>query len=59
MITDREPSINDVGTLSGNRGLSPYLSKRRRLREFIIVKGPKLLEITSFMDVPYINTQRC
>ena len=41
---------------SGNRGLSPYLSKRRRLREFVIVRGPKLLKITSFMDGPYINT---
>ena len=56
MITDKEPSINDVGTFSGNRGLSPYLSKRRRLREFVIVRGPKLLKITSFMDGPYINT---
>ena len=59
VITDKEPSINDVGTLSGNRGLSPYLSKRRRLLEFIIVKGPKLLKIMSFMDGPYINMQGC
>ena len=47
-----------TSALSGNRGLSPYLSKKE-VALICYVREPKLLKITSFMDGPYINMQRC